>query len=163
MTERTKGLAIYPSKTNYFLNTRCIPYGDEGLADEWGEHANGCGLRISSSKMKSKCIEINCLPSTLSPQLEQSFKGSAGRRPACFTEAIYPNMSSVEMEEIRQAAAISSIFPRTAITELHANRPLGLGSSENPNSCCFPCKLPHTLFLTCLIMIIWFALYCCRI
>lgn len=34
MIERTKGLAIYPSKTNYFLNTRCIPYGDEGLADE---------------------------------------------------------------------------------------------------------------------------------
>lgn len=106
MTKRTKGLAIYLNKTNYFLSTCCIPFGDEGPTDEWGEHANGCGLRISSSKVKSKCTEVNCLPSTLSPQLEKSFKDSTGRWPACFSEATYPSTSSIEMEEIRQAATI---------------------------------------------------------
>lgn len=102
--KKLQALLYTQGKPTFILNTCYVPHREDDPIEKRGEHANMFSLIISSSKMKSKCIEVNCLTDNLPSQLECSFKGSTGRRSVCFTEAIYPNSISAEMGETRNSS-----------------------------------------------------------
>lgn len=126
-------LYIWGNPTFKKKKTSCVPHRQKVPTEKWGQHANVCGL-ISSSKIKSKCTEINWLTGNLSSQLEHSFKGSTGRMSVCFTEATYLNLRrSAEMGETRNSSWYLKQFSQKSsywTTCKCSSRPVELRNSE---------------------------------